>query len=806
MSLCERCRNFDIQAFSYGGFEYRGYPLKGVIESSEPKLKAGSEEELEPGCSFCSLLLDQLLSSDNSWKWSHLGIAIRRSKDKEKAAVPWMHTEALTLFFQWIAGLIRTPWIHIYVRRGSPIEAHSGFECPPLDIKALGVYIGAVRTKKASDEVTDRAVWFHTAADPGTPAFISRDITGQLLANNYIGTQTDFDAIRRWHTRCRLNHPRCKITLSGSEEFNAEKVLLPSRCIEIESENGQMTKCTLRETGGQEGKYIALSHRWGDDTELVKTLRANYNCRIRKCTKASCQNCQTPKETTLFAHTYEIAMKLGIAFVWIDSLCIIQDDLDDWDRESAKMADYYQHAWLTVAATRTRNEGGLFGEIETRDIARVSRLPYRDRSGRQKGHFYIQCTGGKAISRDYKTAISRSDLLRRGWVYQEWLLSRRVLAFADYGLFVMCQTGNPQSLAGDDVRFIRDEEDDIDDKVDVKDQPDKSFKNSVRANLFSAESITRIWRSVVQEYSRLQLTKLSEDRLVALSGIASEYGRAVQARREQPQRDNRKRVRNDTTIQYLCGLWFPEARDLMWEQSEPGPRLRAKGLPTWSWASMGTKVPNPKGGEDIPSKGLEVRWSDVFQRFSTDCMLEEFIRVPVDPISLRPQFGAVKGYKPMNVYGNDGRFAVLGILGRLMEVRLHGAFQDDDSRTVAGNITGHDDVGRDMWRCVTTTASLDLISGWASLEHPDFQSVIAAEPELCALVVSVVPKVQGGWLLGKNNPHLSAYEVLYLRKIQIPDFEDQGRDCYERVGIGRLFGDEVNVAFEATDKSHIWLA
>ncbi|KAI0166556.1 heterokaryon incompatibility protein-domain-containing protein [Xylariaceae sp. FL1272] len=803
MSLCERCQNFDIQAFGYGGFEYRGYPLKGVIESSEPEAKAGSEE-LESGCSFCSLLLDQLLSSDDSWKWSHLGIAMRKSKDKDKAAVPWMHSEALTLFVHWIAGLIRTPWVHIYTHRGNAIEAHGGLDSPPLDIKALGVYIGAVRTKKARDEVTDRAVWFHTAADPGTPAFISLDITGQLLASTHSGTQTDFDAIRKWHTRCRLNHPRCRITLSGSEEFNAEKVLLPSRCIEIESENGQIPKYTLRETGGREGKYIALSHRWGNDTELVKTLRVNYDCRLGKCTKASCQNCQTPFETTLFTHTYEIATKLGIKFVWIDSLCIIQDDLDDWDQESAKMADYYQHAWLTVAATRTTNEGGLFGEIETKNIARVSRLPYRDKSGTQKGHFYVQCTGGKAISRDYKTAVSRSELLRRGWVYQEWLLSRRVLAFADYGLFVMCQTGNPQSLAGDDVRFILDEEDDIDDKVDVKDQPDKSFKNSNRAKLSTVEDIVTSWRDVVQEYSRLQLTKLSEDRLVALSGIASEWlpdGRAVQAWKQQPQRDN---TRNQ--IEYICGLWFPEARDLMWEQYELGPRVRTKGIPSWSWASMGTKVPNPKGGEDIPSKGLEVHWNKYHScRLSSVCVLEKFLRVPVDTISLHPQFDAMKGYKPTNVYGNDGRFAVLGILGKIMEVRLHGAFQDDDSRTVAANITGHGGVGRDMWRRVTTTAQLDLIAGWASLEHPDFQTDVAAKPDLCALIVSVVTKVQGGWLLGKNSPYLLAYEALYLRKTQVPDFENQGRDCYERVGIGRLFGDEVSVAVEAVDKSRIWL-
>lgn len=104
-------------------------------------------------------------------------------------------------------------------------------------------------------------------------------------------------------------------------------------------------------------------------------------------------------ETVLFTHTYEIAIKLGVQYVWIDSLCIVQDDANDWAKESAKMADYYQHAWLTVAATRTRNNGGLFGELNVKDLARVTRLPYRERDGSQKGYFYIQCPGGSTHSR-----------------------------------------------------------------------------------------------------------------------------------------------------------------------------------------------------------------------------------------------------------------------------------------------------------------------------------------------------------------------------------------------------------------------
>ncbi|KAJ3566185.1 hypothetical protein NPX13_g7233 [Xylaria arbuscula] len=639
--LCERCENFDIQAFRPGNFEYRGYPLQGLLKSAKAQ------------CSFCSLLLEHLLSVENGWRASHLWMAMRK-QHKGTGSTQWkLSGDQVGLFIKWLGGQIRPPWVHFYVRRGKYIElGGENDEQQPLNIKALGAYVAAARDKTARDGRSDRAVWFYVSADPDTPAFLSRDITGSLLANNRTGIQPDFDAIRAWHRRCRHSHSRCRVTLSGSEVFDVEQVSLPSRCIEIESQNGLVKNCMLRETQGQTGKYIALSHRWCAETEVVRTLRSNYDCRIGKCTTtaASCETCETPVATTLFTHAYELSAKLGVKYVWIDSLCIIQDDAEDWKRESAKMADYYQHAWLTVAATRTRNDGGLFGDFETKDLARVTRLPYRDGDGSQKGYFYLQCPGGRAISRDYKNAVGRSDLLRRGWVYQEWLLSRRILAFADFGLFLQCETGSPQSLAGDDVKFIRDDEDG--DEWNTSEKPDKSFKNSVTTNYSSVENIASGWRKVVEEYSRLELTKLPQDRLVALSGIASEYGRAISAR--QSERRTAGTSNNDEALRYtyVCGSWFPEVWDLLWEQVELGPRIRAEGIPTWSWASMGTMM-TAGTGHDVLS-GLAVRWSNSY-RSSADCVLNEFKHIPVDLHTLRPAYDLADNYTPGNVYGNDGR-------------------------------------------------------------------------------------------------------------------------------------------------------
>lgn len=105
--------------------------------------------------------------------------------------------------------------------------------------------------------------------------------------------------------------------------------------------------------------------------------------------------------------------KLGIKYIWIDSICIVQDDPEDWRREAFRMCDYYQHAWLTIAATTTTEGGGLFQEYDVKDLPPITRLPYRDRQGMRQGYFYLQCLGAEPLSKQYNQQLT-SALLRRG--------------------------------------------------------------------------------------------------------------------------------------------------------------------------------------------------------------------------------------------------------------------------------------------------------------------------------------------------------------------------------------------------------
>lgn len=97
----------------------------------------------------------------------------------------------------------------------------------------------------------------------------------------------------------------------------------------------------IRDADSQTGKYISLSHRWDQNTHISKTTKSNLNscrCRTTCCIILP----------TVFSHVCILAYKLRESSpnVWIDPICIVQDDPDDIRRELVKMAQYYLYSWL----------------------------------------------------------------------------------------------------------------------------------------------------------------------------------------------------------------------------------------------------------------------------------------------------------------------------------------------------------------------------------------------------------------------------------------------------------------------------
>ncbi|KAF2803092.1 HET-domain-containing protein, partial [Mytilinidion resinicola] len=276
---------------------------------------------------------------------------------------------------------------------------------------------------------------------------------------------------------CQHDHKDC----SGNP-----KTPLPTRILDVriactdsslKDPKHQNPKVSLFEPRGKAAPYVCLSHRWRPISEMTRTTQSTPQKYLR--------NIPWSDLTKTFQDAVVFTRGLGIRYLWIDSLCIIQGNDLDWQQESVRMWSTFAQSTLTLFAS------GLL------DVDRV-------------GHRGIE--------------VAHSPLLRRGWVYQERLLSPRGLHFGPDELVWECATA------------------------------------------LDCESLIKRWHDIVKEYSGLSLA-FSSDRLPALSGLAKQF---------------RKLGR------YYAGMWESSlVQNMLWASGEPGnqlgrPQHRA---PFWSWAS-----------------------------------------------------------------------------------------------------------------------------------------------------------------------------------------------------------------------------
>ncbi|KAK3174698.1 hypothetical protein OEA41_001944 [Lepraria neglecta] len=165
--------------------------------------------------------------------------------------------------------------------------------------------------------------------------------------------------LKRYIDQCQNNHPgKCK---------KPEPVSLPKRVVAVGSHSGDVVK--LVEDAGKDAEYLALSHSWGSGQGPPKTLRTNL--------KAHKDSIPPSGNSKTLHDAIEITRLLQIPYLWVDSLCIVQDDPLDWEDESAKMALIYADASLTIAASSAPNgETGLLA-----DRAKVHRIQGVDTRG-----------------------------------------------------------------------------------------------------------------------------------------------------------------------------------------------------------------------------------------------------------------------------------------------------------------------------------------------------------------------------------------------------------------------------------------
>jgi hypothetical protein len=393
-----------------------------------------------------------------------------------------------------------------------------------------------------------------------------------MLDNDHTGSDGALQLASYWIKSCMNTHAKCRPT-GGLSTF------LPTRLIDVSNNNTKLVESKTNVGKCDDRRYLALSHCWGL-VPIIRTLKDNYDSHKEGIPSASLSK--------TFREAIHATRKLGFRYIWIDSMCIVQDDNDDWAAEAATMCNVYQHATVTLAAAHA--PGGDIGCFDYRDG--LSNLPF---------YVEIPSSNSDSASRLVFTSYGRPQskdlgggdpaLYGRAWVLQEQLLSPRMLIFDGDQLRWECLTlhgseGTPTSGStrhGNTHKYIRKGIMETEEYFDDNDKKDQDFVSDFWPRLKH-----RYWCEIVMDYTHRGMTK-PEDRLVALSGVAQALAR-------------------HTCHEYLAGLWSNYFYiGLLWSIAHNEKYLmsattnfdirRNKCIrhkqdlaPSWSWASVTTPV------------------------------------------------------------------------------------------------------------------------------------------------------------------------------------------------------------------------
>lgn len=340
---------------------------------------------------------------------------------------------------------------------------------------------------------------------------------------------------------CELNHTNCPGRAAS---------ILPTRVLDVGS-SATSADVKLFVTNGLSGKYVCLSYCWGPGPQPIQLTRSNLTELTENIT------------LTLLPMSIQDAIltvrRLGLRYLWVDALCIIQDSSEDKVKEIEQMDQIYSNATLTVAAANASSCSlGFLNKREPlwsdADAAPIE-LPFLCPDW---------VVGSISLVR-YGVPTRQEPLHCRSWPFQEYILSRRVLMYESEQMLWICQQDSSTGIGATyknggpahdssvtELKYMR----------MFLNRPQTISPGFARRNL---------WIDLVTQYSAKEQT-IPDDKIHALRGIAS--------RHQWHMKD-----------QYIAGLWrswlIPA---LMWKRSQDIRVRRKRQYPSWSWLSIDSPV------------------------------------------------------------------------------------------------------------------------------------------------------------------------------------------------------------------------
>ncbi|KAJ8129862.1 hypothetical protein O1611_g3765 [Lasiodiplodia mahajangana] len=385
--------------------------------------------------------------------------------------------------------------------------------------------------------------------------------------NCYPGSAESLKLVRQWLQKCQTSHAKCR---------GVSQSYIPLRVLRI---SGGCSSCEFHvaiDTTTKTEPFAALSYCWGGE-QPYKTTKARI-----QSGDASLQWCKLSKS---LQDAIKVTVALGLQCLWVDSMCIIQDDEDDKAVQIADMARIYSQATVTIVASRSsRAVDGFLGEINltSRTLLAV-RLPFRC-SGKDR-------TVGSAYLTHIEGSRNRSEPIEsRAWTLQERYLSNRVVEFGSLQTGWTCSSSSASTAKSGDSY--------VDGwKWDTNHEASNSqmiylhsdllvdlaeFALQRSSDAWIRDWLNSRWETVLSEYTP-RLLSVPTDRILGISGVADIF------------LSHRRNEGRDKAEEYLAGLWKSSLPSMLcWhavgDQGRLPPAPEIYQGPSWSWAGINCHV------------------------------------------------------------------------------------------------------------------------------------------------------------------------------------------------------------------------
>lgn len=373
--------------------------------------------------------------------------------------------------------------------------------------------------------------------------------------------ESSLDFVLKHLHHCRQHHSKCA---------EQDPTFQPTRLVNCADDTGQLLLVEQDRTvqaSPSAIQYVALSYCWGA-SGFFKTTRTNID-RLKQGFDLS----DLPKT---LQDAIAVTRQLGIPYIWIDALCIVQGDAADWEKESGTLADVYSNAYFTLAAlsAATVTEGFLHlrrSPVQlTRTCSGESGVP-TVLVAQEKIRTGLHAS---SLQDDWNPVLGTQEgdfdpVQKRGWCFQEELLSRRFVAYSRQEIQWSCRTET---------------------SCQCRPLGDDGHPKAIPKPKSVQEDPFRFWAEMVPFYSQRALT-FPKDKLPAISGLA-------------------RQVQRLTSADYIAGIWLQDLkRSLNWKLQDDvttcPPTYRA---PSFSWASIDSPVLIPTTTDTLPDIISVMSW------------------------------------------------------------------------------------------------------------------------------------------------------------------------------------------------------